>query len=426
MTRKPFMIAMVFAALSAFGANQAMKPDVLFVLIDSLKSSHLGCYGYGRRTSPNIDRLAASEFVRFETCIAGGSWTQPAVMTLFTSLPADRHRRVLPRLPHNEDAVTLAQAFREAGYATVGITANAMTNHRYGYGKGFDVWDDYSVTLPPGVGEDKISVGYARGSVITKLGLNRLVRRDLEKPLFLFLFYMDPHWEFRPPPPYDRMFADENVQQLKQTWKIKGRDVSPAQRERVIAAYDGEIAYCDHVISNLVAQVKASPRGRETIIVITGDHGEAFWERGFSGHGNNLHEEEIKVPLMIRPPEGSAVYVPGTAVKGQVGAIDIAPTLLDLAGIDIPRTWEGRSLMGLMRGSVSDGRPVVTETRIRDGLWQRAVRTDRYKVVALSPFERPTEVYDLVNDPNETNNLACSSAALPAVQELVKYLPPAK
>lgn len=117
-------------------------PDILFVLIDSIKASHLGCYGYGRDTTPNIDRFAKAECVRFETVIPGGSWTIPAVMTLFTSLPADEHRRVMPNLPHDGKAVTFAETLRGAGYATVGITANGMVSHRFGYGKGFDLWDD--------------------------------------------------------------------------------------------------------------------------------------------------------------------------------------------------------------------------------------------------------------------------------------------
>ena len=180
------LLALALTAAATAAASE--HPDILFVLIDSLKASHLGCYGYARDTSPNLDRFAAAEAVRFETAIPGGSWTQPAVMTLFTSLPADEHMRVLPNKPHNPAARTLAEALKDAGYTTVGITANTMTNRRYGYGRGFDVWDDYSATLPPDSGIERIATGYAKGAVLTRIGLTRLRRRDPDKPLFLFLF----------------------------------------------------------------------------------------------------------------------------------------------------------------------------------------------------------------------------------------------
>lgn len=180
------VLASHLVATAAFGGAGPSRPDILFVLVDSLKASHVGCYGYARDTTPNLDRFVCEEgCFRFETVIPGGSWTMPAVMTLFTALSVDGHRRVLPSLPHDREAVTLAEALRAAGYATVGITANAMTNRRFGYGKGFDVWDDYSATLPPDAGVERIASGYARGGALTRMGLGRLRRRDPERPLFL-------------------------------------------------------------------------------------------------------------------------------------------------------------------------------------------------------------------------------------------------
>ena len=398
--------------------------DILFVLIDSIKASHLGCYGYGRDTTPNIDRFAKAECVRFETVIPGGSWTIPAVMTLFTSLPADEHRRVMPNLPHDGKAVTFAETLRGAGYATVGITANGMVSHRFGYGKGFDLWDDYSATLPPEAGMMKAASGYAKGMALTKMGLNRLKRRDPAKPLFLFLFYMDPHWDFYPPLPYDRMFDSTGKGPIRNAWAMKADKVTPEIRRRTLDAYDGEIAYCDNAISNLLASVAAMPRWNDTVVVIAGDHGESFWERGFSGHGNYLYDQELKVPLMIRVPKNRGLK-PGTVVKGQVGGIDLAPTLLDLAGVPVPPSWKGRSLVSAMERGVSDGRPVVTETRVRDNLWQRAVRTDRWKVIAIDDFTKPVEAYDLVADPGETNNLVRAGTSIPKDAEaLIPYLKP--
>ena len=400
-----FSLACLAVSMESAG-GEMQKPDILFVLIDSLKASHLGCYGYSRNTTPNLDRFAAEEAVRFETAIAGGSWTVPAVMTLFSSWTADRHRRVLPKQPHNPDIVTLAQALKSVGYTTIGITANTMTNRRYGYGKGFDLWDDFSATAPPDADESAFGTAYAKGAALTRMGINRLKHRDPAKPLFLLLFYMDPHWDFLPPAPYDRMFSPDGIPPPKGIWRQRADAVSSEMRQRTIDAYDGEIAFCDHVLSNLFAEVKSMPRGKDTVIVVTGDHGEGFWEHGFASHGNDLNEEEIHVPLIIRPVVGDGSYAPGAVVRGQVGAIDIAPTLLDLVGVKPPSVWQGVSLKPLLKGGVSDGRPVVTETRIspRCG-WMRAVRTDRWKIIARPPFEQPSEIYDLVTDRAETNNL---------------------
>lgn len=417
--------AVVAGAATACGGSRALRhPDILFVLIDSIKASHLGCYGYGRDTTPNIDRFAREECVRFETVIPGGSWTMPALMTLFTSLPADEHRRVLPKLPHDAGAVTLAEALRGAGYATVGVTANGLVCRRFGYGKGFDLWDDYSAARPPEVGMDGADSGYARGMTLTRMGLAKLRRRDPDKPLFLFLFYMDPHWDYNPPAPYDLKFSATGKGPVRKAWRLDAKRATPEIRRRTVDAYDGEIAYCDTAVSNLLAAVAATPRWNDTVVVVAGDHGESFWERGISGHGNHLHDEELKVPLLIRVPRNRGLE-PGTVVRGQVGGIDLAPTLLDLAGVPVPPSWKGRSLVPAMERGVSDGRPVVTETRAREDRWQRAVRTDRWKVIAVDDFTRPAEAYDLVADPGETNNLVRAGAPLPKeAEDLVPYLKP--
>ena len=202
--------------------------------------------------------------------------------------------------------------------------------------------------------------------------------------------------------------------------------MTPEIRQRTVDAYDGEIAYCDAAVSNLLAAVAATPRWNDTVVVVAGDHGESFWERGFSGHGNYLYDQELKVPLLIRAPRGRGIR-PGTVVKGQVGGIDLAPTLLDLAGVPVPPSWKGRSLVSAMERGTSDGRPVVTETRVRDKLWQRAVRTDRWKVIAIDDFTKPVEASDLVADPGETNNLVRAGVPLPKeAQELVPSLKPVK
>lgn len=399
----------VFALVLFFGCApsllaQTPKPDIVFILIDSLRADHVGCYGYARRTTPWIDGFAA-ESVRFETVLAGGSWTQPAVMTLFTSVTPDVHQRVVPEKPHSSSVTTLAETLRSAGYRTVGITANAMTARRYGFGRGFDVWDDAPATAWAGVPGATEGTSYADGAAMTRLGLRRWAAADSEKPLFLFLFYMDAHWEFRPPAPYDRLFSPDGIPPPVGSCGWSAAKATPDIRRRAADAYDGEIAFCDSAVSNLLTRILGTERGRRALVVLTGDHGEGFWERGFAGHGNNLSDDELRVPLVIRPPAEAAPAQP--VVRGLVGSIDIAPTVLDLVQIPAPARWMGRSLVPAMRtGHAAGGVPIVSETRIAPHHgWLRSVRTDRWKLVAQHPFEHPLEVYDLRADPSETNNL---------------------
>ncbi len=412
------------AAVAMVG-HAAQKPDVVILLIDSLKASHVGCYGYKRNTTPNLDRFAAENAIRFETVIPGGSWTQPSVMTLFTSLPADEHMRVEADKNHDVTVLTLAEVLRNQGYTTVGITANAMTNRRYGFGKGFHLWDDYSATLSPDAELKEIASGYGRGMVLTGMGINKLKQRNTKKPLFLFMFYMDPHWDFNPPSPYDRRFATTEAGTLRHSWSLPLSKVTPEIQRRTIDAYDGEIAYCDAAISRFIEELKKTPGWDNTLLIIAGDHGESFWERGFSGHGNYLYDQELKVPLFVKLPHSMNVAKAGSVIKGQVGMIDIAPTILELCNIEKPKRWKGESLVPSMRTGRASGRPLTIETRARKGLWQRAVRTDDFKLIAINDFSRPSEIYDLRNDPGETNNLCKSAFPMPSSMiEAIKLLKP--
>ena len=260
---------------------------------------------------------------------------------------------------------------------------------------------------------------------MTRLGLKRWAAADSEKPLFLFLFYMDAHWDFRPPAPYDRLFSPDGIPPPIGSCGWSAAKATPDIRRRAVDAYDGEIAFCDGVVSNLLTRILGTERGRRALIVLTGDHGEGFWERGFAGHGNNLSDDELRVPLIIRPPAEAEPLQP-MVVRGLVGSIDIAPTVLDFAQIPVPARWMGRSLVPAMRTGRSVGLPVVSETRIapRHG-WLRSVRTDRWKVVAQHPFEHPLKVYDLLTDPSETNNLVRAGHPLPSdAERLIPLLMP--
>jgi arylsulfatase A-like enzyme len=339
-------------------------------------------------------------------------------MTLFTSVPPDIHRRNNHTLPHAEGITTLAELLQKAGYQTIAITANPMTNRRYGFAKGFEHYDDYTVALAPeaSIGQ---SAQAATSPTLNRLAEGWLTQRDPDRPLFLFVLYLDPHWDYQPPAMYYQMFTDDPIPPLKETWSWGSKTITPVERERILAAYDGEIRYTDTHVGNLLKKIENSPRGKNTAIAICADHGEGFWERGKTGHANNLHEEEIHVPLIIRAPKSTGL-AEGVVIDEQVGLIDLPPTFLDFAGVPIPEAWYGKSLLPFFTGGTVPERPLVMG--INDwGVVMRGVRTSRYKMMAHLPFETPFALYDLKADPKEQNNLVKDGAQLP--YELAALIP---
>ncbi len=424
---KRILPILVLVLLGGAASAAPAKPDFCVILVDSLRADHLGCYGYERDTSPAVDAFAAGA-VRFDQAIASGSWTQPSIMSMMTSVPADVHQRIHWGRPHSTNVVTLAETLQKAGYQTVGLVANPMTNRKYGFARGFDFYDDYSLTGAPDATTGDIARQTAQGAKLTRLAQDWVEkRRDPEKPLFLFVLYIDVHWDYLPPPPFNRMFAPDPVPPPRDIWNLGRKSVPEAARKRSVAAYDGEMRYTDGCISNLLATIDASPRGKDTVVVFCSDHGESFWERGVASHGNALHEEELRVPLVIRPAPGDAP-APGRVVPEQVGLIDLAPTLADLAGVPAPTNWVGRSLSPALRGETLPEVPIVLDNRIADdGAILRGVRTSRWKVIAGPPHDHPTELYDLRADPAETNDLLRTDFPIPPeVADLIPLLKPSK
>lgn len=428
--RLVLLLASLTSLNSATGADLSSSavsntaPDLVLILVDSLRADHLGCYGYAKNTSPAIDTFAATG-TRFSRTIASGPWTQPSIMSLFTSTSPDHHMRVHWGQSHSTNVTTLAQALHRAGYQTFGITANTMTDRRYGFARGFDNYDDYTVSLSPDTTNERDAAAQAAtGATITRLARERLLRRDPSRPLFLFVLYMDVHWDYLPPVPYSRMFTDDPVPPIRNIWSLAGKSVPEDARSRVVAAYDGEVRYTDTCISNLLNDISASPRAANTMVAICADHGESFWERGCVSHGNNFFDEEIRVPLILRPA-ASAVAPDSKAsvVSNQVGLIDLAPTFLDYAGVPPPKSWQGLSLRPFLSGGTIPDRPVVLDNRV--GPFMRGVRTSKFLIVGTYPFTEPSEVYDLAADPAEKNNLALPGKPLPnGVADLVPLLKP--
>src|SRR5712692_5733369 len=398
------------------------KPNILLIAIDSLRADRLSCYGYHRLTTPHIDRFA-TEGVLFENTYSAHIPTTSAYASMLTGM--DSFSTQVVALRHKgglrPEVNTMAEVMRDFGYNTtcVGFTGNPSS-------RGFDKYLDY-----PGWGSwnEGRSPKAQKLNEVTIPELDRLAGED--KPFFMMLRHMDPHAPYLPPEPFERMFYHGNesdpanksmepVMSFKPFCDFFASWMPPgiSDKDYVIAQYDGSVAYMDAAIQTIFTALEAHGILDETIVALNGDHGETLYDHEcyFDHHG--IYDVTLHVPLIIRYPG----RVPaGPRVAGFNQHKDLVPTLLDLAGVDAGGiSFDGKSLMPMARGEVAshDSEFYITEcTWMRKHGW----RTPEWKlIVALEPdfhFKPPVELYNLIEDPLENNNLA---DARPGVVKLLR------
>jgi arylsulfatase A-like enzyme len=292
------------------------RPNLILITMDTVRADHLSCYGYGRRTTPNFDRLA-SQGVLFENAIAPASWTLPSLASIFTGLLPHQHggnafRTVNPSL------TTLAEVLEDHGYQTAGFNANYFYGQKgWGIGQGFVPYDDDRTSVEYNLARtlvgrtavqpifqkfDRFDVFFRRPAAEINDDVLRWYRNRSSRPFFLYINYLDTHAPYLPPAPYDHRFGTLSDDLARLTFRIAlhpPASMRPEEKASLIAGYDNSLAYLDAQIGKLMESLSHSPDWTNTIVIITSDHGEAFGEHGMYTHGCDLHREEIHVPLII-------------------------------------------------------------------------------------------------------------------------------
>lgn len=398
--------------------NKASNPrNVLLIGIETLRADHVGCLGYSRDTTPTLD-LLAKEGALFTNCQATSSWTLPSVMSVLTSLYPGVHKTTHFDAALPKGRVTLAQIMQENGYSTAAIVGNPLLDHSNGFSCGFDLYDDYSLQLaanfnifsdggmPPQSGYDR-HVLSSTNEVVNRTAIGWL-KKHYQESFFLFVFFYDPHYDYVPPPPYDKLF-DPNYEGAIDGRNIikeprKNKRPSTRDLDHIKALYDGEIRYTDAEIAKLIKALRAYDILDETLVVIFGDHGDEFYEHGSTGHGPSLHRELIHVPLILRyPPQIKAKVCSGDLVS----LIDIMPTILDYTELKCSAAMQGMSLRPLIDNKKETLRDFVYAEREQGGLLQAVISKDHKLIVDLRRNTR--QLYCLQNDPEERANLYPSS-----------------
>ncbi len=380
-------------------------PSIVLITVDSLRADHLGLYGYQRETSPHIDALARDGVV-FERAYTVETLSGPAHASLFTGLYPVTHGVVYNGYRLTEEAVTLAELLRSAGFRTAAFVSDSLVSRRFGFGQGFDGFQRSQVEShaksPKQLNVEARSYHLAR----------HWLRAMRGEKFFLWLHCHQPHFSYNPIAPYDRRFDPEipdpypyrNHTNLKSAVE-EGR-LTSADEAHVTALYDGEIAFTDEMLGAIFEELRQHPE--PVVIILTSDHGELLFEprdRKRVGHGGgHFYEGAMRIPLVIVPPAGFESDV--THVQGLVSSIDILPTIADFVGIEIPAKIEGRSLRGLLAGTESSGRDVAYAMHFKhDESPTLALRTQTYKLIHRAGRDAG-ELYDLVADPVELNDLA--------------------
>lgn len=386
MYRKVLIIglALLAAAAAAYLATRGRvdRPtpagvdyNILLVSLDTTRADHLGCYGHAEKATPNIDR-AAAEGVTFLTCISAVPITLPSHASIFTGTYPFVHavRDNMSFRLHDKNT-TIAETLKQAGYATGAVVGSAVLNTEFNVSQGFDSYQDLHAPPPTPSGSGSGPRAQRRGGEVADLAIEWL-RTNASRKFFLFVHFFDPHKTYDPPPEFAEQYSQP---------------------------YVGEVAYTDSQVGRVLAAIKELEVDDRTLVVIVGDHGEGLGDHQEATHGSFVYDSTLHVPLIFRCPG----QVPAqTAIESPVKTIDIAPTILTFVGLTTPAVVQGKSLLpSMIRPPASDG-GAYAETiapRLNFGLSHLlAFREADWKYIHAP---RP-ELYDLVNDPGERNNVA--------------------
>jgi len=369
-------------------------PLAVIYLVDTLRADHTGPYGYARKTTPELDAFAKDAVV-FESAVAHASWTKPSVASILTSLLPGQHRAVQLRDPLESKHVTLAEMLRAKGFSTGAAIANSVIYlPESNFGRGFD----YFAGLHGEEGRPSKLVD-AAGVVDTAL---RWLDSRQGLPNFLYVHTMDPHVPYAPPPPFDRMFEPHPTPEHPAV-DPRTDYKEPLDRDRIVAQYDGDVAYGDQQFGRFVRELKARGLYDRALIVFMADHGEEFLDHGQWFHGRSLYDELIRIPLIVKFPKQAAG---GRRIAQQAQAVDVLPTVLRALDLPVPAppTIAGRPLHELVFAT-QEKREAIAEISHR-GIVAHGVRTEGDKFVRRFGPEQDELYFDLAKDPGERENLS--------------------
>ena len=369
--------------------------NVIVIVQDAAGAKHYQTYGYNRKTAPNFDALAREGIV-FERAYCQAVYTLASTASLMSGLDPYNHQIILRKSKLPSATVTLAERFQSGGYDTGTFVANGNASSTFGMTQGFkEVREVFREPNYTGWGSD-----------ITNRFVQWLERSDKNRPFFAYLHYREPHAPFNPPEKFKNRFTDPSYKgyrdasyEMRRKINMGEVDATKEDRDYIIATYDENLLYGDYEVGRVIEKLKQLNVYKNTVIVVTADHGEAFWEHNFQGHNSQLYEESIHIPLVIKFADQTPLK--GKRISQPVRTVDIYPTLVDLMQFS-RRNWnvDGNSIIPYISSSDFPTRPVMTQT-IASQAYGYIENDLKYMVHIQS---RNEEFYNLKADPLEKDN----------------------
>jgi arylsulfatase A-like enzyme len=392
-------------------------PNIILIILDTLRADALGSYGAPATASPVLDAFAR-EAVRFENTYSQSSWTRPSIATILTSLYPSEHGAIhkMDALP--DQVTTVAEALRANGYWTAGFVSNINVAPVFNFQQGFDeytylapyfyFWATDSATqlaIYKGLRlarerfwRDRIYFyNYYQDAEVVTGAVTQWVEHSPPMPFFLFIHFMDPH-----DPYFEHPYNGRGVA------RVSNPNPPASRKDELHALYAGDVAYLDRHLGTLFSRLKSAGLYENTIIAVTADHGEEFQEHGGWWHGTSLYQEVVHVPLIVKRAHEER---PGQVETHSARALDIAPTLMAAAGLTIPHAFVGRDLFG---PAAAEPEPLFAEEEL-EGNVLASLRVGPWKVITANTDNprglQPLELYNLDQDAQERHNLALTEQA---------------
>jgi len=409
-------------------------PNIVFITVDTLRADHLGSYGYGRMTSPAIDKLGSSG-VLFENAYAQSSWTRPSVASYMTSQFPSETGVVLGTNLLQESSETLGEYLQAKGYFTAAIIGNHILKEQYGDAQGFDLFLDAEIVLStkplmklrdfalnPAIewlvgADENPSIGrYADAKLVTETTLD-LLSKHMPEPFFLYVHYMDPHTPYKAPTPHRGRWSKgytgvlPDLQPVAWDKLLLGRyNLTKLDLQFILDRYDEEIAYTDVEIGKLLDGYEGMYDAERTLFVFTSDHGEEFTDHEGFGHAHTLYKELTHVPLIFA---GLNIKKDRRNISEVMGLVDIFPTIAEAIGGEVPSGLRGTSWWGILASGdavTRHNKPVWAEVEYERG-W-KSLRTQEWTYLLQQQGKTTDDprweglLFDRIKDPNEQVNIA--------------------